>query len=752
MPNDDPDNSDITDALISKLLSNDVDGLSLHALMGDKEVKAALIAELRDLSIPAPGVVYRLIVLALGGCERFLGGSIRSRLQAYVDHTPALAKVLQKFVNLRHGARAQDDLKTSLLASLKVGTPLPDDIRADEASSLEMVIALHTAKGLADLDVAIAALGDDLINDFRNELECQLNQLVAPNLSWLDSIGDTERLSAFDRLKYTSGLDTFVGRDDEIDLLHRFAGDPSFGGKIFNFQWMLMTGAGGEGKTRLAYEFTRERLSANWDKGKLDLDSLNAFGNPAQWRPTRPTFMVIDYAQTAPKKIHKLLAAHSEQAARYEFPVRLLLLERSADESWTDKMLPETSSKPVILQHNFDKRGVQGTGIGALMPEAIVSLMKRRIETAKVEMPDDMDLLKLASNVDPRKMDGAAHQDPILIPRPLFALAATDAIIHALKKRGALPTHLDQDEVLSGIIKRDRDTIWRPIIKNDGDLRRYEMGFAIATFAQGIDLQDLNAETFGCASNWLPPTPPDHNDAALAAFGSRDGYWPQMEPDILGEFFLSEQLLNSTLTLQQRNALIAGAMALNEAQPAITLLRMARDFPERLEALNLAASATTAGEVAVLNFAALVVGLSGNKLALKSANTIFDAICACDDWKRTSRIALEVAKAAVNISSAAGGAGDWPRVDDMLTRLDTLRNDFPGDQEIALEVAKAAFNISRAAGGAGDWPRVDDMLARLDTLIDNFGDFSIGELGEETISLKRIRNLVADFEITNRPL
>lgn len=35
---------DATDVLVAEILSDDIGGLSLHALLGDKEVKAAIIA------------------------------------------------------------------------------------------------------------------------------------------------------------------------------------------------------------------------------------------------------------------------------------------------------------------------------------------------------------------------------------------------------------------------------------------------------------------------------------------------------------------------------------------------------------------------------------------------------------------------------------------------------------------------------------------------------------------------------------
>ena len=721
--------SDTADALVQKILSNNVDAPSLHALLGDKDVKVAIISELRDAGVPAPGIVYRLLVFAFGGCERFLGGSIKSRLKAYIDNTPVLAGILQKILNLQHGAKAQAELKTSLLASLKDGKPINIDITADEASSLEMIIALHTAKQFEELDDHITKLGDELIKGFRDDLANQLNQMVAPELGWHDEVVSPENLTAFQQLMYTSGIDPFLGREDEIDLLHRFVGDPSFGGRVFNFRWMLLTGDAGVGKTRLAYEFTRKRLDDLWYKGKLDFASLKAFDNPSKWRPVKPTFIVIDYVQTVPEEVNALLLAFSTQAAQYEFPVRLLLLERSANPGWTDKLLLESGDKPIIEQHNFGGQSVQGSEISPLSSDSIIKLMERRIQIAQPDTPTPSRLLSLAKSVDSRvtsvEVEGRTEQVPT--PRPLFAIATAEAIIDAMKTGQELPVHFERTKVLAGIVQRDRDMIWGKTVQSERERRKYEMGLAVATLAQGVSLLDLNQKFFGDGADCLPSPHPYADSVSLAAFGccfddsKKQWWWPPLEPDILGEFFVSEQLLD--LDKDHRFALIKGALSLGERQAIIILLRMARDFPERLSDLQLEEVArTTVHEKILQSLTSLAVNLTGHGLDFGVAWRIFNVVLGREDLRISRDLGIEVSKAAVNICAYAGKAGDWARVTEVLVRLDALRKTFPDDQEIALEDAKSAFNISIEAGAAGDWGRVTEMLARIDALRAAFSD------------------------------
>ena len=707
---------DATDALVQKILSNDDASSTVHALLGDKDVKVAIISEMRDFDVPATGLVYKLLVLAFGGCERFLAGSLKSRLKAYIDNTPGLAGILKKILDLQHGAKAQAELKNSLLASLKDGKPIEPDITADEASTLEMIVALHTAKQPEDLNDHITRLGDEVVKGFRDDLADQFNQQVAPDLGWHDEVVSPDKLTALQHLKYTSEIDKFLGRKNEIDLLHRFAGDPSFGGRVFNFRWMLLTGDAGVGKTRLAHEFTRNRLDDLWYKGKLDFASLKAFDKPAKWRPVRPTFIVIDHVQFVPKEVHALLRAFSSQAVNYEFPVRLLLLERDTNASWAEKLLPESGDKPVIDLHNFGGQSVLGEEIDRLSDDAIVELMKQRILNAQLDAPERERLLALARSVDhPEPLVNVDGQiEPAQTPRPLFAIATAEAIIDAIKTGQELPEYFGLSEVLAGNVQRDRDTIWRNTVPIEAERRRYEMGLAVATLAQGISLRDLNEDHFGGGTSWLPPIPPDHDSVSLAAFGYRDERWPPMEPDILGEFFVSEQLLNADLLEEYRIALIEGALLLGKRQAAITLFRMARDFPRRLKQLRLENIArTTLHEGILLSLANLAVALTEHGSDFSVAMRILDAVLDREDWSNSRELGISVAVAAVNISASAGVAGDWNCVADMLSRLDVVRNAFPQDQEVALADATAAVNICDSAGATGDWGRVAEMAARL---------------------------------------
>ena len=531
-------------------------------------------------------------------------------------------------------------------------------------------------------------------------------------LQWPQKMVSPEDLNGFNRLMYTSDIDEFFGREYEIKLLQDFAGDLSSGGQVFNFRWMLLTGEAGTGKTRLAYHFTRHVLDEVWYNGKLDFASLKAFHYPAKWRPVRPTFIVIDYVECVPEEVGKLLKAFTDQAVNFEKPVRLLLLARSANSAWTDKLLQVKGDRPVIEQHNFGGDSIRGKKIKQLSLDAIFKLMKRRIQLAQLDVPEKNYLLSKAHDID-RRFEK---------PRPLFALLAVEHYIETKRMGQDLPEKFELTAVLEDFIRREQDNIWSETITNVGELRRYEMGLAVATLAQGIKLRDLNKANFGSGYSWLEiPIPPDHVSGALAAFGCTSSYWPQMEPDLVGEYFISQKLMDNKLDKEERVALIEGAMLLDKSQAVITLLRLAQDFPKRFKQLHLEDVArATAYEKALRDLLILVVHMTNKAPDSCGASKIFDAVFGREDWNTSRELGVIVFKAAVNICTFAGNDGNWDRVAEMLLRLDAVRKAFPQDQEIARDDAMVAFNICTLAGNDGNWDRVAEMLLRLDAVRKKF--------------------------------
>jgi glycosyltransferase involved in cell wall biosynthesis/tetratricopeptide (TPR) repeat protein len=105
----------------------------------------------------------------------------------------------------------------------------------------------------------------------------------------------------------------------------------------------LITGDGGQGKTRLAIHVCQQLGAEGWHSGFLD-SSLKVNEISLLWRDLsrldQPIFIVVDYAETRQEAFLALLKAALENPINK--PVRMLLLARNGGEWWDN--LPSTNS------------------------------------------------------------------------------------------------------------------------------------------------------------------------------------------------------------------------------------------------------------------------------------------------------------------------------------------------------------------------------------------------------------------------
>ncbi|KQX67431.1 serine protease [Streptomyces sp. Root1310] len=124
----------------------------------------------------------------------------------------------------------------------------------------------------------------------------------------------------------------FIGRGPELRRLSAWADSDR------PFDAMVVTGAMGAGKTRLAVELA-QHLDDDWVTGFLRTEPPDASPPPALYpltTSTRPLLLVIDYAETRPAWVEPVLRALAEYRGRAR--VRLLLLSRVAGQ-WQEDVL-----------------------------------------------------------------------------------------------------------------------------------------------------------------------------------------------------------------------------------------------------------------------------------------------------------------------------------------------------------------------------------------------------------------------------
>jgi glycosyltransferase involved in cell wall biosynthesis len=136
-------------------------------------------------------------------------------------------------------------------------------------------------------------------------------------------------------------------RQPEIDKLDAWLDDRQWPQAV-----RLITGAGGQGKTRLALELCQKRLGLGWHAGFLDTDlEPNKMGGVWQdlRKHNKPLLIVLDYAETRQTALLALLKAALQNSG--EQPLRMLLLARDAGEWWDNLPSKDRQCEALLSGH-----------------------------------------------------------------------------------------------------------------------------------------------------------------------------------------------------------------------------------------------------------------------------------------------------------------------------------------------------------------------------------------------------------------
>ena len=341
---------------------------------------------------------------------------------------------------------------------------------------------------------------------------------------------ELERLS---RLNFRSRSVALLGREAEWAALERFAaGDQPL-------RWWVVAGAGGAGKSRIALELVlslgRRRVASNrlpWRAGFLPRE--HGFDLWHDWRPDRPTLIVIDYVASRADEVHAILFALAQRSSRYEAPLRVLLLERDGYEraDWFKKVLG-SGSESIAMRRTLHGAALELT---PLQDEALVALVRGQVvalaaredeagvagEAAAEALHDDAVLIQRLTKVDPER-------------RPLLALLAAESIV-----RGAPGRNWTRQELFEDWLGRERERYWRPANVTERDTQLV----ALATMVGGLKLGTFATLDGGELLPTTRPGPDRYNAQRIQAVNGRPAQevvWP-LAPDLLGEYFVLQEL------------------------------------------------------------------------------------------------------------------------------------------------------------------------------------------------------------------
>jgi tetratricopeptide (TPR) repeat protein len=331
----------------------------------------------------------------------------------------------------------------------------------------------------------------------------------------------------------------------------------------------LLTGAGGQGKTRLARELARRLAAAGtWAAELLASGSMLPSGI------RQPLLVVIDYAETRPQQVQEIiLAALSEPG---HTPIRVLLLARSAGD-WWDRLRTGTAELEMALAGAIveELAPLEDTAAGRrqAFSEALVDY-----EHALAAM--DWPCTAPANVVWPDLADDT-FGSPLRLQ--MTALAAL------------LGDGMASFEPPEDVILRHEARYWiRTAAQNDLHLHEESLRYAVtaATLCGAADqlqavgllrhvprLRDQSEDTRVRTAGWLRDlyaTPADPVWPAANSTAQRP-YWGSLEPDIVAEHLVAQvigempgflpQLLEETSEDQDHQALTVLARSAAAARP-----------------------------------------------------------------------------------------------------------------------------------------------------------------------------------------
>ncbi|MGV9267591.1 tetratricopeptide repeat protein [Kitasatospora sp. NPDC003701] len=357
----------------------------------------------------------------------------------------------------------------------------------------------------------------------------------------------------------------FHGRDQELADLHAWCTtDPA------KVAIRVVTGPGGQGKTRLARRLTDALSREDWVTGHLrsDLTDHDAPPDLAALSTALPLLLVVDYAETRPRLLRRLVTHLHTTRHR----VRLLLLARS-DGEWRTDTLSATppvrrllASAPVIPLGPLRPAGrpVQDRNIDFRNAVRDLARLLPRIPSVP-----DHDWAALAGSVRPT--DDLSH------PRYDNALTLQLTALVALLQQGPRPATATPGDPAEKILLEHEERFWTDSAQAPG----FELGLDTTTLRTAVAVAALcGAATSTSAALVLATVPglPADRTPRTAAWLARlypadpDRYWGSLQPDRIAEYHAARALTRRDLELP---ALLGAAGPDQQAQTVTVLARAA---------------------------------------------------------------------------------------------------------------------------------------------------------------------------------
>ncbi len=525
------------------------------------------------------------------------------------------------------------------------------------------------------------------------------------------------------RFTYNAGIVSFTGRETEMNELNAFLGDTETA-----FKWWAITGPGGSGKSRLAYEF-KNQLPKDWKSiylGSEDYEDLSALAE----KLTEKTLLIADYVQEHSKELGKFMAKLNNNPRN--LPLRVLLVEREANDesgvaSWVTQLYSdvhnEASLKSACYKDFLDLQPLSDDNLKKIINDYVIA-MKSKYNKGNTLSDEKTDmLLHKLKTIDPN------------LYRPLYAMFLTDAYIE-----GNDPERWNREKILDYVIEREDKRLHFNIeyvmgSEDSGLASVCKYLQCVATVLQDISLDNLKGL---CSEKWNVVEQKaekfESPEELLVKIGlaGKDEI-SALRPDLVGEYYVFDWLM------KQRENVVHDFMNTvwkNSLPAAVFFDRIFNDYSQILNEKKDNWDIIIPGihelpEKGVLFYSMLLVNAiyfcnfvekikkyvsmlehftvkysNVTGIAEEYAKGLFNLINKQDEQNATetvhkleelkserpevTEITILYAKSLVNLSNKQ----DEQNAAETVHKLEELKSERPKVTEIAVEYAKSLFNLS----------------------------------------------------------
>ncbi|MFE7094752.1 tetratricopeptide repeat protein [Streptomyces erythrochromogenes] len=387
-------------------------------------------------------------------------------------------------------------------------------------------------------------------------------QLLAPARPRLNRHSPAGLLSA------DAAVVAFEGRETETARLLAWSGDGPDGLSIH-----VLTGPGGQGKTRLAGHVADLLREDGWTTGflrsaGLSDDDSTALAHLKSLDTEDDLFLVVDYAETRPRVLRRIVGHLSAAGSR----VRLLLLARS-DGAWRKDALSAEPEPRTLL----NKAGVTPlTPLVAATRAHRTAAVGRAVADLAVALPQVEGLPPADWPALARRLQSAVD---LADDRFASALALQMYALTLLLQNGPSPVPATEGMTAEDVLLLHEGRFWEGSATSP-DFRltcgTTDLGKAVAAASLcGASNREEAVATVGRLAAGLEEPCPPAGTARWLNFlypPAKNQYWGSLQPDRLAEHHISETLTGEDGPLP---ALLAGASPGQQARFVTVLARAA---------------------------------------------------------------------------------------------------------------------------------------------------------------------------------